>query len=108
VITPDGAMAQTEGAIVMGVSAALLEEILVKDGRIEAGNFDRYPLLRHQDAPQVDTILLQTPGARPSGLGEPPIGPVAPAIANAFFALTGARIRRLPMTTERVRAALGS
>jgi isoquinoline 1-oxidoreductase beta subunit len=108
VITPDGAIAQTEGAIVMGTSAALLEEITVKDGRIEAGNFDRYPLLRHQDAPDVETILLQTTASKPSGLGEPPIGPVAPAIANAFFALTGVRLRRLPMSPERVKEALGA
>lgn len=108
VITPDGAIAQTEGAIVMGASAALLEEITVKDGRIEAGNFDRYPLLRHQDAPDVETILLHTADSKPSGLGEPPIGPVAPAIANAFFALTGVRLRRLPMTPERVKEALGT
>ena len=57
-------------------------------------------------APQVETILLQSPSAKPSGLGEPPIGPIAPAIANAFFALTGVRLRRLPMTPERVKAAL--
>jgi isoquinoline 1-oxidoreductase beta subunit len=108
VITPNGAVAQIEGAIVMGISAALLEEITVKDGRIEAGNFDRYPLLRNQDAPKVDTILLQSPGAKPSGLGEPPIGPIAPAIANAFFALSGVRLRRLPMTSESIKAALGT
>lgn len=108
VITPDGAIAQTEGAIVMGVSAALLEEITVKDGRVEASNFDSYPLLRHRDAPEVETILLQSPSAKPSGLGEPPIGPIAPAIANAFFTLTGVRLRRLPMSPQRVKAALGS
>jgi isoquinoline 1-oxidoreductase beta subunit len=108
VITPDGARAQIEGSIVMGVSAALLEEITVKDGRVEAGNFDQYPLLRNQDAPEVETILLQSPSAEPSGLGEPPIGPIAPAIANAFFALTRVRLRRLPMSAERVKAALGA
>jgi isoquinoline 1-oxidoreductase beta subunit len=106
VITTDGATAQIEGAIVMGVSAALLEEITIKDGRVEAGNFDRYPLLRHQDAPEVETILVPSPELKPSGLGEPPIGPIAPAIANAFFALTGVRLRRLPISAARVRAAL--
>jgi isoquinoline 1-oxidoreductase beta subunit len=107
VINPDGARAQTEGAIVMGTSAALLEEITVKDGRLEAGNFDRYPLLRMSQAPDVETILLEAPDGRPRGMGEPPIGPIAPAIGNAFFALTGVRLRRMPMTPERVKAALG-
>jgi isoquinoline 1-oxidoreductase beta subunit len=105
-INPNGVKAQMEGAIVMGTSAALLEEILVKDGRVVAGNFDRYPLLRHRDTPEIETILLEAPDGRPRGVGEPPIGPIAPAIANAFFALTGVRLRRLPMTPERVKAAL--
>jgi isoquinoline 1-oxidoreductase beta subunit len=108
VINPDGAMAQIEGSIVMGTSAALLEETTVKDGRVQAGNFDRYPLIRMAEAPDVETILLEAPDGKPRGLGEPPIGPIAPAIGNALFALTGVRLRRLPMTPERVKAALGT
>jgi isoquinoline 1-oxidoreductase beta subunit len=107
-INPDGATAQIEGAVVMGTSAALLEEITVRDGRVEAGNFDRYPLLRLRDAPDVETILLEAPDGRPRGLGEPPIGPIAPAIGNALFALTGARVRQLPMTADRVKRVLES
>ncbi len=107
-INPDGAMAQIEGSIVMGTSAALLEEITVKDGRVQAGNFDRYPLIRMAEAPDVEMILLEAPDGKPRGLGEPPIGPIAPAIGNALFALTGVRLRRLPMTPERVKAALGA
>jgi isoquinoline 1-oxidoreductase beta subunit len=107
-INPNGARAQIEGSIVMGTSAALLEEITVKDGRVLAGNFDRYPLLRMSEAPDVDTILLEAPDGKPRGLGEPPIGPIAPAIANALYALTGARLRRLPMTPERVKEVLAS
>jgi isoquinoline 1-oxidoreductase beta subunit len=87
---------------------ALLEEVTVKDGRLQAGNFDRYPLLRMAEAPEVETILLEAPDGKPRGLGEPPIGPIAPAIGNALFALTGVRLRRLPMTPERVKAALES
>jgi isoquinoline 1-oxidoreductase beta subunit len=98
--------AQIEGSIVMGTSAALLEEITVKDGRVQAGNFDRYPLIRMAEAPDVEAILLEAPDGKPRGLGEPPIGPIAPAIGNALFALTGVRLRRLPMTPERVKAAL--
>jgi isoquinoline 1-oxidoreductase beta subunit len=106
VINPNGAMAQIEGSIVMGTSAALLEEIIVEDGRIQGGNFDSYPLLRMAQAPEVETVLLEAPDGKPRGLGEPPIGPIAPAIGNALFALTGVRLRRLPMTPERVKAAL--
>ena len=98
VINPDGARAQIEGFIAVGTSAALLEEITVKDGRVQAGNFDRYPLIR----------MVEAPDGKPRGLGQPPIGPIAPAIGNALFALTGARLRRLPMTPDRVKAALGS
>ena len=107
-INPDGAIAQVEGCVVMGTSAALIEEIIVKDGRVEAGNFDRYPLLRLRDAPDVETILLEAPDGRPRGVGEPPIGPIAPAIGNAFFVLSGVRLRQLPMTPERVKSALTS
>ena len=107
-INPDGATAQIEGCIVMGTSAALLEEITVKDGRVQAAYFDSYPLVRMAEAPDVDTILLEAPDGKPRGLGEPPIGPIAPAIGNALFALSGVRLRRLPMTPERVEAALRS
>jgi isoquinoline 1-oxidoreductase beta subunit len=107
-INPNGAAAQIEGAIVMGTSAALLEEINVEDGRVPVGNFDRYPLLRMAEAPDVETILLEAPDSKPRGLGEPPVGPIAPAIGNALFALTGVRLRRLPMTPDRVKAALTS
>jgi isoquinoline 1-oxidoreductase beta subunit len=108
IINPKGATAQIEGSIVMGTSAALLEETTVKDGRVQAGNFDLYPLIRMAEAPDVETILLEAPDGKPRGLGEPPIGPIAPAIGNALFALTGVRLRRLPMTPERVKAALGT
>jgi isoquinoline 1-oxidoreductase beta subunit len=105
-INPNGATAQIEGSIVMGTSAALIEEITVKDGRVQAGNFSRYPLISMAQTPDVETILLEAPDGKPRGLGEPPIGPIAPAIGNAFFALVGVRLRRLPMTPERVKAAL--
>jgi CO/xanthine dehydrogenase Mo-binding subunit len=92
----------------MGTSAALLEEVTLKEGRVEASNFDRYSLLRMADAPEVETILLEAPDGKPRGLGEPAIGPIAAAIGNAFFGLTGVRLRRLPMTPDRVKAALGA
>jgi isoquinoline 1-oxidoreductase beta subunit len=105
-VNPNQVVAQVEGSVVMGTSAALIEEIVVRDGRVEAENFDQYPLLRLSEAPEVETILLEAPDGRPRGAGEPPIGPVAPAIGNAFFALTGVRLRQLPMTPIRVKKAL--
>jgi isoquinoline 1-oxidoreductase beta subunit len=75
--------------------------------RVEAENFDRYPLLRMDATPEVETILVETPGGKPGGVGEPPIGPIAPAIGNAFFALTGRRLHKLPMTPERVKSVIG-
>jgi len=105
VVNPDGAAAQAEGSIVMSLSSALIEELTVKDGVIEAANFDGYPLITQRRMPQIAVRLLESDG-RPRGMGEPMMGPVAAAIGNAFFSLTGRRLRRLPFTPERVRAAL--
>jgi len=96
VINPDGAIAQIHGAVIMGLSSTLHERITVKDGLIEAANFDRYPLLGMREAPEIEVVLLES-GEQPSGLGEPPIGPIAAAVANAVFALTGRRLRELPL-----------
>ena len=90
----------------MGASGALMEEITVQDGRVVAGGFDEDLLFTMADAPDVETIVLNRPDLAPTGCGEAPIGPIAPAIGNAFCALTGVRLRQLPMTSERVLAAL--
>lgn len=95
-INPDGVKAQTEGGITMGLSATLLEEVLIKDGMLQASNFNQYPLLRNADAPDIDVVVLNS-RTTPSGMGEPPIGPVPAAVANAVFAATGQRLRRLPL-----------
>jgi isoquinoline 1-oxidoreductase beta subunit len=105
-VNPDQVRSQMEGCIVMGASTALIEELTVKDGRVAAGNFDEYPLLTLAEAPEIETIILERPDGRPSGCGEPPVVPVAPAIGNAFFSLTGVRLRRLPMSPARVKEAL--
>lgn len=107
-VNPNLVLGQVEGCVVMGTSGALLEELTVKDGAITASNFDGAPILRLADAPEVETILLSPPDGVPSGVGEPPLAPVAPAIANAFFALTGKRLRELPMSPDRVKRALAS
>jgi isoquinoline 1-oxidoreductase beta subunit len=96
VINPDGARAQTEGSIIMGLSSTFLEEIVVENGRLSADNFDRYPLLSITDAPQITVGLLES-GDSPFGIGEPPLGPVAAAVANAVYALTGERLREMPL-----------
>jgi isoquinoline 1-oxidoreductase beta subunit len=103
-INPDGAQAQVEGNVMWGVGSTLLEEVRVKDGRIDLNNFETYPLLTLRDAPHVQTVLLEAGDGKPRGVGEPPIGPVAAAIGNAFFALAGQRIRQLPMTPERIQS----
>uniref|UniRef100_UPI002ACDF934 xanthine dehydrogenase family protein molybdopterin-binding subunit n=1 Tax=Chloroflexus sp. TaxID=1904827 RepID=UPI002ACDF934 len=95
-INPDGLAAQTEGGIMMGLSATLFEQVTISEGRIDAGNFDRYPLLTIAGAPEVAVQILRS-GDRPFGGGEPPMGPIAAAVANAFFALTGERKRQLPL-----------
>ena len=96
VINPDGAIAQAQGGIIMGLSSTFFEEITVKDGMIEAANFDRYPLLTLKETPDIHVQLLES-GEAPFGIGEPPIGPIAAAVGNAVFALTGQRLTRLPM-----------
>ena len=106
VINPDQVRAQIEGSIVMGASNALMEQLAVKDGRLAVGSFANYPFFTMLDAPEIETILVENPDRAPSGVGEAPIGPIAPAIASALFALTGVRMRRLPLTQERVLRAL--
>jgi isoquinoline 1-oxidoreductase beta subunit len=96
VINPDGAISQIQGSIIMGLSSTLVEEVSVEDGQLAADNFTRYPILSMKDTPEIDVMLLES-GKNPYGMGEPPIGPIAAAVANAVFALTGQRLRNLPL-----------
>ena len=96
IINPDGVKAQTQGSVVMGLSSTFLERLTFKDGLPEASNFDRYPLLTIKDTPEIEVVLLES-GDVPYGVGEPPLGPVAAATANAVFALTGQRLREIPL-----------
>jgi isoquinoline 1-oxidoreductase beta subunit len=95
-INPDGVIAQTIGNITMGLSATLIEQISVRDGRLVPGNFEGYPLLTMDVAPEIVVDVIRS-GDEPFGLGEPPMGPIAAATANAIFALTGQRLRALPL-----------
>ncbi len=95
VINRNGIRAQIEGAILMGLSAALKERITVKDGMVQQQNFNSYELLRMPDAPRLETYLVES-GRPPGGIGEPPLALIAPSVANAIFAATQKRLRRLP------------
>jgi isoquinoline 1-oxidoreductase beta subunit len=96
VVNPDAVAAQMEGAIVFGLSAALHGEISLRDGAVVQSGFDDYPILRMRDTPDIEVHLVPS-RADPGGVGEPGVPPVAPAVANALFAATGKRIRRLPL-----------
>jgi CO/xanthine dehydrogenase Mo-binding subunit len=74
--------------------------------RVTSIDWVTYPILRFQDAPRVHPAIVQRPDLQPTGVGEPVVLPIAPAIANAFFDATGVRIRHSPMTSGRVRAVL--
>lgn len=95
-VNPDTIEAQIEGAITIGLTAALRGEITLQGGRVQQGNFDDYPLLTFEEAPAVEVHIV--PGNETlGGIGEPGLPPVAPALANAIFAATGKRVRRLPI-----------
>jgi isoquinoline 1-oxidoreductase beta subunit len=85
--------------VLQGLSVAFREEITVTAGRVDQRNFDQYPLLRMAEAPPIDVHFIDSAGA-PGGLGEPALPPVAPALANAIFAASGQRVRRLPLATS--------
>lgn len=99
VVNPDGAATQVEGAIVLGLSAAFYQHMQLKDGEIVQQNFDSYEVLRMHEMPKVMVSFVETTEA-PTGLGEPGVPAIAPAVANAVFKLTGKRLRKLPFTRE--------
>ncbi len=99
IINLSGAENQVEGSVVDGFSTALGLQLSYENGRIQEANFDRYPLLRIPHAPAVDVHFIQSEYS-PTGVGEPALPPVAPAICNAIFAATGHRVRTLPLASE--------
>ncbi|MEQ8733999.1 MAG: molybdopterin-dependent oxidoreductase [Rhodospirillaceae bacterium] len=99
IVNMSGAKAQCEGSVIDGISAMMGQQLAIENGRIREGNFDAYPILKMADAPDVEVHFIQSEHA-PSGLGEPALPPLAPAVCNAIFAATGKRIRTLPLSDE--------
>jgi len=105
-VNPDGSRQQMEGGITMGLGYALAEEVRFKDGAVLDRNFDSYQIPRFSWLPRIETILIENPETPASGCGEPPITTLGAVVANAIFDATGARLRQLPMTPARLKAAL--
>ncbi len=95
-VNPDVVRAQMEGGIIFGLSAALDQEITIVDGVVQQRNYDTFPVLRMFEAPEIIVQVLES-DKDPTGVGEPGLPPIAAAVANAIFALTGTRLRRLPL-----------
>jgi isoquinoline 1-oxidoreductase subunit beta len=87
---------QVESSVVFGLSAALMGEITIENGQVAQRNFSDYPVLRMNQAPKIETVIMLS-AEPPQGMGEPAVPPVAPAVANAVFKLTGRRLRSLPL-----------
>jgi isoquinoline 1-oxidoreductase beta subunit len=96
VVNPDVVRAQMEGGVVFGLSAALKGPITIANGRVQQSNFHDFEVLRLPEAPEIDVEVLAS-DSPPTGVGEPGVPPIAPAVANAVFAATGKRVRRLPI-----------
>jgi isoquinoline 1-oxidoreductase beta subunit len=99
VVNPEGVRQQIESAIAFGLSAALHDQITISEGRVQQSNFHDYKTLRITDMPEVQVEMIAGADA-PEGVGEPGTPPIAPAVANAVFKLTGKRLRSLPLRLE--------
>ena len=88
--------AQVEGGIIWALGATTMQEITLANGAVVEGNFDTYRMPRIGDAPEIETYVMPSEGD-PSGVGESAVPPLAPAVCNAVYALTGKRVRRLPI-----------
>jgi isoquinoline 1-oxidoreductase beta subunit len=100
-VNPDNVKAQTEGNIVMGITAAIKPGITYAGGVAQQSNFHDYPIMRINEAPEMEIHIVNS-GEAPGGVGEPGLPPVAPALANAIFAATGKRLRKLPIDLNAV------
>jgi isoquinoline 1-oxidoreductase beta subunit len=95
-VHPDGVRAQVESAVIYGLTAALKSQITIQDGRAVQSNFNKFTTLSMKETPRLEVHIVPSSIA-PTGIGEPALPPVAPALMSAIFAATGKRIRRLPL-----------
>ena len=102
VVNPDTVRAQIQSAVMFGITAALYGQITLKDGRVEQTNFDTYPILRMNEAPVVEVHIVQS-SESPGGIGETGTSAIMPAVANAIFAATGKRLRKLPVDSAELK-----
>jgi isoquinoline 1-oxidoreductase beta subunit len=96
-VAPDGLKAQMESGVIYGLTAALYGEVSIENGRVSQSNFDNYPMVRMDSAPEIETYIINS-HATWGGAGEPGTPGTAPALANAIFAATGTRVRELPVS----------
>ena len=106
IIHPRIVEGQMSGSVVAGLTAALYGEITIENGRVQQGNFNNYRMLRMDEMPEVDVHVIPS-RAEPGGVGEPGVPPIAAAVANALFTLTGVRARRLPLKAEQFSGTVG-
>jgi len=103
VVNPVGVEQQMEGGIIWGISSALQGEITFRDGTAQQSSFADFAVARMRDTPTMEIHIIDSEAPQPFGMGEPPVPPIVPAIANAIFSATGTRIRRLPFRPEQVK-----
>ncbi len=107
-VNPERIRSQMEGAVIMGMGVAKHGEITFKDGQVQQGNYDDFRVIRIDEAPLATNVHIMPPGAEtpPSGVGEPGVPPVAPALVNAIFAATGQRLRQMPIGQQLAAASV--
>jgi CO/xanthine dehydrogenase Mo-binding subunit len=108
IINPDGVRAQIEGGILQTISRVLLEEVKFDRSHVTSVDWASYPILRFSDVPKLEIDLVDRPNQPPFGAGEASCAAVGAALANAVYDAAGVRLRTVPFTPERVRAALNS
>ncbi|MEN8788289.1 MAG: molybdopterin cofactor-binding domain-containing protein, partial [Flavobacteriaceae bacterium] len=97
IVNPDQVKAQCEGSIIMGISAAMFEEMKVVDGELQPEIYGPYRMAQMRHSPRIIEVALLENENHPGAVGEPPLGPIAAAIANAAYKITGRRLRKMPL-----------